>query len=98
MKYSPWSEIRRVKIYRLWDAIAQECFNNGGDHTYYWAVKQIARHILDHPSRNTMLDYFEDMEDSKWISMEGNIVRLLEIPDAMKEKFATREKEKAEKK
>ena len=45
-----------------------------------------------------MLDYFEDMEDSQWIIREGNIVRLLKIPESLEAQFRKLKEEKAEKK
>jgi len=97
LKYSPWSETRKVKIFRLWEAIAQECLRNGGDHTYFSNLKEIARFVLEHPSSRTMLDYFEDMEDSRWITREGNIVRLLKIPESLEEQFRKLKEEKTDK-
>lgn len=86
-RYSPWTEIRNVKIHQLHESFALECLRNGGDHSFYVNLKEIAREILGHPSKRTMLDYFEDMEDSRWISMEGNIVRLLKIPIGLEARF-----------
>ncbi len=44
-----------------------------------------------------MLDYFEDMEDSRWITREGNIVRLLKIPESLEEQFRKLKEEKTDK-
>jgi hypothetical protein len=64
------------------------------DHSYYANLKEIARDILGHPSKKTMLDYFEDMEDSRWISIEGNIVKLLKVPKTLEAQFAKLGEEK----
>lgn len=87
MKYSPWTELRRTKIHRLHEAIAAECLTVGRDYISTPNLKELARHILDHPSKTTMYDYFEDMEDSRWISIEETTVRLLKIPESLKEQF-----------
>jgi len=50
-------------------------------------LKEIARHVLDHPSRSSMYDYLEDLEDSRWIEIDGVTVRLLKIPESLVETF-----------
>lgn len=88
MRYSPWTEIRRSKILRLHEALGLECLRTNRDHISLPDFKEIARTLLDHPSKSTMYDYFEDMEDSRWITIDQQTVRLLKIPEALREQFA----------
>ena len=88
MKYSPWSETRRVRILRLWEAIALDSLDSSSDEIPFPRAKEIARHVLDHPSTATMYDYFADMADSKWVEYDSVVLRLLKIPTQLQERFA----------
>jgi hypothetical protein len=88
MRYSPWAESRRVKILRLWEALALESLDSGNDQMPFMKAKEIARHVLEHPSTSTMYDYFADMTDSRWIDHDSITLRLLKIPTPLSERFA----------